>query len=133
MGFGINSWSSGTIRRQVLEAHSVSDARKVELPKGHIVSCQGKRNRPLDPAAMLGDFLQTLVDRRVEVLLPTPFAHPGWHIIHIDRAAFEMKPGADYTLLHFASAQFAEIIGCHLYHLLSLFRVCRDDQQHTRR
>ncbi len=101
-------------RKQLLEAYTVNVASRIELAKGHIELCQRKANRLLDPAAMPGDLLQSLVNRRVEVLLPALPTHPGWHVIHIDRAAFEMKSGADNALFNFPLAEFAGIIGCHL-------------------
>jgi len=73
--------------KQLLEAYTGNVARRIELAKGHIVLCQRKANRLFDPAAMPGDLLQSLVDRRVEVLLPALHTHPGWHIIHMGTLA----------------------------------------------
>lgn len=126
-------WRFDSDEEWVFEAYSVDAAGRLESTRGHIVPCQGKADSFLDLAPMPGNCLQSFVDRSVEILLAASSTHPGWYAIHIDRLAFEMKPGADHTLVYFPLAEFAQITGCHLYHLSAFSHVRRDDQQHTGR
>lgn len=102
-------WRFDSYEEWVFEAYSVDAAGRLESTRGHIVPCQGKADSFLDLAPMPGNCLQSFVDRSVEILLAASSTHPGWYAIHIDRLAFEMKPGTDHTLVYFPLAEFAQI------------------------
>jgi len=58
---------------------------------------------------MLGNLFQSLVDRRIKILLTTLAAYPGGYTINIDRMTLEMKPGLDDMLFHYPLTEFAHI------------------------
>lgn len=71
---------------------------------------------------MLGNLFQSLIDRRIKILLTTLAAYPGGYTINIDRFALEMKPGPDNTLFHYPLTEFAHIMAL-LPHLPLLHQV----------
>jgi len=59
---------------------------------------------------MLGNLFQSLIDRRIKILLTTLAAYPGGYTINIDRLTLEMKPGLDDALFHYPLTEFAHIM-----------------------
>jgi len=82
----------------------------------HIKFREGKRDNPLNPFALLGNLLETLIDRCIKILLAASVAHPSRHIFDINRLPLKAKPGQNAPLLHFSLAELA-LITFHRVHL----------------
>jgi hypothetical protein len=81
---------------------------------------------------MSGNVLEAFIDWGIEILLAAAATDPRRDIVHIDRLAFEMKPGLNATIFNWPFTEFTHLTLRHRLHLLFM-GICRNDEQDTRR